>query len=409
ALACERVIPLADGDWRAQRGDDMGWAQPAFDDKDWSPVAAGQSLPGRSHGPQDGFLWYRLHFQLAPQDLADRCLILLGRIQEADEVYLNGVRIGGEGRLGGRWYEFVSAMRQPRSYALPESLLVAGENLLAARTFSLYLTSGLPVDATRLGPTEPILREAHQLQRNTERIEVITLTLLLLGALITGFLSLTRQSERQHRMLFGFILAVTTIYLVDSLLFYPVRLELPWTKRLVFVAGPLIPLMLVHYLSVVSGERFSRWTWLLALLPTLCALPLLFNQSLDLVLRLYDVWFLSFVPVIVVFFAFMVRRARYRMQQSNLLLFGGVVIAAGLGIGLVGEDSIPGELNPVEFGILGMTAILMVAFARRLTREYEARLRLSAGVLSAQDEERRRIARELHDGLGQRLVAARLQ
>jgi signal transduction histidine kinase len=408
AQACERVLSLAESGWRAQRGDDPAWAQPAYDDSGWARVGPGGLPPSDGPGPQDGFLWYRLSFRLAPEDLRGSCYLLLGRIQESDEVYLNGQRIGGEGRIGERWYEFVSAMRQPRSYALPPSLLVTGDNLLAVRVFSLYLTGGLPVADTRLGPPEPILREAQHQQRRVERVEMVTLTLLALGALVTGFLSLTRQSERQHLMLFGFILAASVIYLVDSLLLYPLRLEAAWVKRLVLVAGPLIPLMLLRYLAVVSGERFARWVWALALLPALAALPMLFNLRLDTVMRLYDVWFLSFAPIIVTLLAFMVRRARYRMQQSVLLMFAGVAIAAGLIYALVGEATLPGEINPVELGILGMTAILLVAFARRLTREYEARLRLSAGVLSAQDEERRRIARELHDGLGQRLVAARL-
>lgn len=408
ALACERMVSLAEADWRAQRGDDPTWAQVDLDDSDWTRLGPGQSSPDFGSARFDGFLWYRLRFPLDTTRLSQACHILLGRIQETDEVYLNGQRIGGEGRLGTHWYDFVSAMRQPRSYPLPPALLRDGENLLAVRSFSLYLGTGLNPQAALLGPAEPILRETHRLRRSTDRIEMVTLTLLGLGALITGFLSLTRQPERQHRMLFGFILAVTTIYLVDSLLLYPVRLEAAWSKRLVLVAGPTIPLVLLHYLAVVSGERFGRWIWLLALLPGLCALPLLFNQPLLRVPALYDLWFLSFAPIIVTLLIFMVRRARYRMQQSNLLLFSGVVIAVGLVVGLLGKGSIPGDINPIEFGILGMTLLLMVAFARRLTREYEARLRLSAGVLSAQDEERRRIARELHDGLGQRLVAARL-
>lgn len=408
AGACESVVSLAEADWRAQRGDDIAWAQIGWDDAGWARIAPGQTVPNRRQGTQDGFLWYRLRFNLKATDLTGDCYILLGRIQETDEVYLNGQRIGGEGRIASHWYGFVSAMRYPRSYVLPSSMLVEGENLLAVRTLSLFLTAGIPTESTAIGPAEPILSEAHRLQRKAERIEVLTLTLLVLGALITGFLSLTRQSERQHLMLFGFIVAVTVIYVVDSLLFYPVRFEAAWTKRLVFLAAPLIPVILLQYLSVVSGEHFRRLTWLMALLPAACAMPLFFNQPLDRVMRLYDLWFVSFVPIIAALLLFMLRRARYRMQQSRLLLLACALVAVGLLFTLLGNDAVPGDLNPIELGILGMTAVLMVAFARRLTREYEARLRLSAGVLSAQDEERRRIARELHDGLGQRLVAARL-
>lgn len=408
ALACEKMLSLADADWRMQRGDDPAWAAPGFDDRDWTRLGGDGARPADGLGPRDGFVWYRAHFQVEPEALLEPCHVLLGRIQETDEVYLNGRRIGGEGRLGSHWFEFVSARHLPRSYEVPDGALATGGNLLAVRVFSLYLDAELPVVATQLGPTAAVLHEHYRMRRATERIESVVILLLALGGIITGFLSLTRRSERQHLMLFGLIIAVGTIYLVDSMLLYPLRMEAAWSKRLVLLAGPLIPLVTLRYLSAVSGQKASRVMWALAGLPALAALPLLFNQPLLRVVRLYDLWFLSYTPFVVIVILFTMRRARYRVRQSGLLFTAGVVISIALLLALVGGAAVPGTLNPIEIGILGMTAILIMAFIRRLKREYEARLRLSAGVLATQDEERRRIARELHDGLGQRLVAARL-
>ncbi len=409
ALACEEVVSLAGADWRAHRGDDLAWAQPGFDDSHWSRLDQDPITKlGEMGGLEDGFLWYRLRFQIKPEDLNQACFLYLGQIQETDVTYLNGVRIGGEGRLGNDWYEFVSAMRKPRSYLLPAALLTPGENLVAVRALSLFLPTGLPVEDTKLGPAPLILQEAHEQQRNVERIEVITLTLLLLGTLMAGFLLLTRIEEQQYWVFFSLVVSAATIYYVDSLLSYSLRLDAAWVKRLVFVAGPVIPMASLRYLSLITGQRFPRIYWWMALLPVLCALPLMFDQPIEQVVLVYDLWFVSFAPIALLLLVYLVRGARYQVQQSRPMLFALLAICVGLVYGLLGDGTITGDFNPVELGILGMTAILMLAFARRVTLQHKARLRLSVGVLSAQDDERRRIARELHDGLGQRLVAARL-
>lgn len=77
----------------------------------------------------DGYAWYRKTFKL-PQDLPDEDIILLaGKIDDFDKVYLNGKMIGitNDGRMLG-WSQ---SYQELRAYEIPRSILKqVGENLL---------------------------------------------------------------------------------------------------------------------------------------------------------------------------------------------------------------------------------------------------------------------------------------
>ncbi|WP_188484613.1 alpha/beta hydrolase-fold protein [Cellulomonas carbonis] len=123
------------GTWRFALGDDLAWADPAFDDSSWTTV----QVPEVDGAPQftgyDGFGWYRLTFDL-PADAAGANLVAsLGFIDDVDEAYLNGVRIGGSGSLPpdaeSQWFE-------QRLYPVPaDAPVFGGTNTLAVRVLDM--------------------------------------------------------------------------------------------------------------------------------------------------------------------------------------------------------------------------------------------------------------------------------
>ncbi|WP_327016360.1 alpha/beta hydrolase [Cryobacterium sp. MP_3.1] len=123
------------GQWQFTLGDDLAWADPAFDDSAWSAVTVPEVGGGREFDDYDGYAWYRLSFDL-PTDAAGTNLVAsMGFMDDVDEVYLNGTRINGSGSLPpdakSQWFE-------QRLYPVPADLPVfGGSNTLAVRLYDM--------------------------------------------------------------------------------------------------------------------------------------------------------------------------------------------------------------------------------------------------------------------------------
>lgn len=127
------VVSLA-GPWRFARDADgqgakIGFAAAGFDDARWSPIEAGRSWEAQGLIGVDGQAWYRRAFTLAraPEGAA---LLELGRIDDADEVYVNGRLVGSSGAFPPRAR---SAATASRAYRVPIDALRAGANVVAVR------------------------------------------------------------------------------------------------------------------------------------------------------------------------------------------------------------------------------------------------------------------------------------
>jgi sialate O-acetylesterase len=94
----------------------------------------------------DGFAWYRVRFRL-PADLQDRrVILLLGKIDDFDETYLNGHKIGHTGTMESRSKDIPGseAYQQLRAYILPpDDINRNGENVLAVRVYDGYRDGGI--------------------------------------------------------------------------------------------------------------------------------------------------------------------------------------------------------------------------------------------------------------------------
>ena len=125
-------IDLA-GSWQFTKGDDLAWADPAFDDSAWSSIQVpGDGTPFDKY---DGFAWYRLTFDLPAEAEGANLVASLGFLDDVDEAYLNGVRIGGSGSLPpnakSQWFE-------KRLYPVPASAPVfGGANTIAVRLYDM--------------------------------------------------------------------------------------------------------------------------------------------------------------------------------------------------------------------------------------------------------------------------------
>lgn len=121
--------------WQFGKGKNR-WLKGLIDDG----IEVRVGLPFESFLKKDynGYAWYRLTFD-APDALriAPQCYFIAGAIDDTDEVYLNGVKIGETGKNVPKYW-IVN-----RNYLIPPGLLKKNGNLLAVRVFDEQSGGGI--------------------------------------------------------------------------------------------------------------------------------------------------------------------------------------------------------------------------------------------------------------------------
>jgi hypothetical protein len=134
-----RLVDL-NGEWRFAAGDDASRAQPDFDDSSWSAIDVSASWEDQGYKDYDGYAWYRRVFDLDEENLSQPLYAFLGKIDDVDEVFINGRSIGG---LGGFPSDFSTAWNAERVYRVPSDLLNVGGNVIAIRVYDARAAGGV--------------------------------------------------------------------------------------------------------------------------------------------------------------------------------------------------------------------------------------------------------------------------
>ncbi|MEM6764367.1 MAG: beta galactosidase jelly roll domain-containing protein [Bacteroidota bacterium] len=136
-------VRIADlnGKWKFTIGDNEEWAAKEFDDSYWDKINAPEMWEHQGFHGYNGFAWYRKKVYI-PKNLISRDLYLvLGYIDDVDEVYLNGELIG---RSGSFPPQYTTAYRALRKYPIPLELLQPGkECVIAVRVYDSHQQGGM--------------------------------------------------------------------------------------------------------------------------------------------------------------------------------------------------------------------------------------------------------------------------
>ncbi len=154
--------------------DNAEFAAPGFDDLTWPVVASPKMWDREGPGPwgeksadlqgQSGVVWYRFTFDVPADFKTENLELVLGKINSADETYVNGQMVGATG-------DFPPKKEQPqdgeqeqkpheieRVYKVGAGLLKPGErNVVAVRIYAPHDSGGLeqrPVLVSRLEKAE---------------------------------------------------------------------------------------------------------------------------------------------------------------------------------------------------------------------------------------------------------------
>ncbi len=128
-----------EGTWRFTIGDNPQWSNIDCETKNWDFVFIPQSWESAGYINYDGYAWYRKEFKLDVDLNQDPLFLVLGYIDDVDEVYLNGHLIGTTGIFPPVVTTGFSLLRK---YYLPKELLNEN-NVIAVRVYDEYLSGGI--------------------------------------------------------------------------------------------------------------------------------------------------------------------------------------------------------------------------------------------------------------------------
>lgn len=131
------------GKWKFHLFDNAEWSKQDFNDDSWDEVMVPAAWDSQGFRTYDGFAWYRKSFKLPTDFNVEDLILLLGKIDDMDEVYINGTLIGGTGNMSRKWAGDDEYNRY-RNYAIPDDVLKAGrENVIAVRVYDQEQQGGI--------------------------------------------------------------------------------------------------------------------------------------------------------------------------------------------------------------------------------------------------------------------------
>ncbi|HEX2395773.1 MAG TPA: beta galactosidase jelly roll domain-containing protein [Bacteroidales bacterium] len=126
------------GRWKIKAGDNKDWRLREYDDKNWKRIQVPAAWENEVLHNYDGYAWYRVNFKVPENFNNEDIYLCLGKIDDVDEVYLNGKLVGRvfdlkhDGEYWGKGAEYNAR----RVYKIDSDLLTrGGSNTLAVRVY----------------------------------------------------------------------------------------------------------------------------------------------------------------------------------------------------------------------------------------------------------------------------------
>jgi len=400
------------GEHAFRLGDDPAWSRADFDDANWETISVPGTWQAAGIAETAWIGWYRIHFRTEAWMRAAPVGVLLGQISDADEVWLNGRRVGGSGVIGRR---YATATFLHRAYELPrEALRSGGDNVLAIRVLRPYYEGGILGGSLPGEPGLGNLQELRLVQLQRESLANGVLAVLVTFYLAAALLGLSLFRDRELRgaylLLSVFMLLYAALSVLGSVWSVRAGLLTPTSELLGNVLLVAIPIVFLELMGRMLQQSIPQW---LRVMNTMFAVV----YGLAVVgcgpeLRWAAI--IASVPMILVpsvaGFVLTVRAMRQGVPGAGVILFGHGLLTVGhvspivAGWTIVLVTGLPIDTFAAAGFVICAFAVLVIRF-RLLRTQLEA---TSHALLVTQEEERRRLSRELHDGANQSIFAMRL-
>lgn len=148
------------GVWKIKIDDDPDFAKVAYDDSNWQNVMVPSNWKTIGIFDLNDFAWYRKTFTLQPGSSTTDMTLIGGKIDDFDEIYINGVKIGET--KDGKWLGSSRSFSELRVYNIPNGLLKPGKNVIAVRVEDIGDNGGIYEGPVVIMPTSEATRYARK-------------------------------------------------------------------------------------------------------------------------------------------------------------------------------------------------------------------------------------------------------
>jgi sialate O-acetylesterase len=136
------------GSWKFKTGDNLNWINSKYDDSEWREIFVPAFWEIQGYRNYNGFAWYKKSFTLPEKFANSKMVLLLGKIDDIDQAYINGTIVGS---IGDWNFDVVpsnfnqnSEWETLRGYYIPVYVLKPGAvNTISVRVYDGYLDGGI--------------------------------------------------------------------------------------------------------------------------------------------------------------------------------------------------------------------------------------------------------------------------
>lgn len=380
---------------------------PAADDPGWAPMASAVAGPG--YLPPQSIRWFRADFTLGWHHKTRDLAISIGALRGADQVYVNGHRIGATGGFVGG---FFAPAAKTRVYRLPKQRLwfslldFERSNQLLIGVRSDVEPLDVAVDEVAIGDYEVLALRASDADTGIKIAQGAAITLLVLLALFSLFLRLNGYSNRSNNLFGLFVLVLALSVGTSSLLLYDLGIRGSLIRNLGLGLDFLSLLLFVRLVrSEIPATGTVHYRVLeasgLALLATFVLSPTGWHAWLETGLE----GLMVLLALVALVDSLQARRRRGSIDRYVLVALLVVVV------GTLIDPFWVGTRWPLSTGQAASTCaavVLLYDVANKFKAMTLSVQSLAGRLVSIREKERARLTRDIHDGVGQGLSTLKL-